>query len=679
MNASPSTALVLIDLQHDFLARPGLAPAAAELARRGAALLDGFRGLGLPVAHVHTWTRADGSDRMPHWVEAGVARCVEGTPGAEPPPELAPVDGELVVRKQYFSGFAGTPSLDQWLQDRGAARVVLAGVYSHGCVRETVVDAYQRGYEVWWADDAIGTTDAVHGAVSRSWLSARAARVLSLDEILQRLGADDASATRIGPATTALPVAVIDGRARAGAGRRLRRHHDPCRTDNALFDVPLGTAEDVAAAAAAARSAQPAWARQPVAARLAVLERWMAEIGHARDELTAAIVRDVAKPRRAADDEVDRAQAHIAAAATLLRGPDGDTVPVADGVAARHRPVGVVGLVMPWNNPLALPVGKLAPTLAFGNAAVFKPAPEGSRVALALIEALARAGAPSGLVNIVLGDHEAGVALCDDPAIDAVSVTGSIATGRSIAARCAPSLKPVQAELGGNNAAIVLADADLETVVPALLRSAFVFAGQRCTAIRRFVVEEPVAEAFEAMARHALPGITVGDPDDPATEVGPLVSAAARDRVAGVVRDACGTGARVVATGTVAPTLAAGAWLAPVLVAGADPGSPLAQEETFGPVAVLLTATDLDHALAIADGVPQGLVLALCTGDEHARRRMLDEGRAGIVQVGAGPLPVHPDAPFGGWKASGIGPPEHGRWDAAFYSRPQAVYGDSAC
>jgi len=126
-------------------------------------------------------------------------------------------------------------------------------------------------------------------------------------------------------------------------------------------------------------------------------------------------------------------------------------------------------------------------------------------------------------------------------------------------------------------------------------------------------------------------------------------------------------------------TLDVGAWLAPVLLADVDPASPIAQEETFGPVAVVLTADDLDEAIGIANGVPHGLVLAVCTADERARRRVLDEGCAGIVQVGAGPLPVHPDAPFGGWKASGIGPPEHGRWDAAFYSRPQAVYGDTGC
>lgn len=674
-----TSALVLVDLQHDFLARPGLAPAVGVLCGRSAALLDGFRRLDLPVAHVQTWTRADGTDRMPHWVESGVTCCVEGTPGAAPPLELTPHDGELVVRKQFFNGFGGSPSLDEWLRARDASRLVVAGVYSHGCVRETAVDAYERGYEVWIADDAIATTEAVHGAVSRAWLSSRAARLLPVDEILAELGGDvpPAAGSAHGPGN--LPVAVVDGHHRTASGRRHQTHHDPCRSEQVLAHIPLGTASDVADAAAAAAAAQTRWSREPTGTRAALLERWATALDAARPELVAAIVRDVGKPRRAADDETDRAIAHIDAATALLRGAYGRPLLIGDGVAACHRPVGVVGLVMPWNNPLALPVGKIAPALAFGNAAVLKPAPEGSRIALALLESLARAGAPTGLVNVVLGDREAAEALCDEPAIDAVSVTGSIATGRSMAARCAATLKPLQAELGGNNAAIVLADADLETVVPALLRGAFAFAGQRCTAIRRFVVERAAIERFETLARETLPGIALGHPDDPETEVGPLVSVAARDRVAGVVREACSDGARVVAAGTVPTTLDGGAWLAPVVVTDVDPMSPVAQEETFGPVAVVLPAVDLDEALSIANGVPQGLVLAVCTTDERARGRVLDEGRAGIVQVGAGPLPVHPDAPFGGWKASGIGPPEHGQWDAAFYARPVAVYGDGAC
>lgn len=672
MTGPDATALLLVDLQRDFLGRPGLVPDAGSLCRRAATLLDACRALGRPIAHVHTLTRPDGADRMPHWTAAGLTACVAGTVGATTPDELAPASGELVARKQFYSGFAD-PALDDWLRSRSVHRVVVAGVYTHGCVQATVLDAYQRGYDVWVAEDAVGTTDAVHGQLSRSWLNGRAARFVSVDDLLRDLGSQPGP--RIPPDVPSHPVAVIAGVPRPATNSRRYTHRDPCRADTVVSEVSLGGPTEVEAAANAAASVQQEWARSTVAERAALLDRWARALATDAPRLAALIVDEVAKPVRAAEDEVQRAVAHVRTAAALL-GQFGDPRALAPAVYVRHRPVGVVGLVMPWNNPVALPVGKLAPALAFGNAAVFKPAPEASGVALALLESLGQAGALPGLVDVVLGDREAAEALCDEPGVDAISVTGSVATGRAIAARCARSATPVQAELGGNNAAIVLGDADLEHVVPALLRAAFAFAGQRCTAIRRFIVDATIADRFEAVAKAAVTGVTVGDPRDPRTEVGPMISVGARDRVVDDVERALAGGARLMTGGVVPPGLEHGAWFAPTLLADVEPASAIAQEETFGPVAVLIPVADLEEALAVANGVVQGLILAVCTDDERARARVLEEGKAGIVQVGPGPLAVHPDAPFGGWKASGSGPPEHGEWDAAFYTRAQAVYGD---
>ncbi|MEA2686107.1 MAG: alpha-ketoglutaric semialdehyde dehydrogenase, partial [Actinomycetota bacterium] len=227
-----TTALVLVDVQRDFLDRPGLVPDRATVCGRLGRLLSGCRALGVPVAHVQTVTRPDGSDRMPHWGAAGVVACVAGTPGAAPPPALAPLAGEAVVAKRFFSGFGGGSSdLDEWLRARGVERIVVAGLYLHGCVRATVVDGYERGYEVWVADDAVATTDAVHGAVSRAWLDRRAARFLPVDEVLSRLGGGS-------PA-----------------------------------DVGLRTAAAVRTASAAAAEAQRAWGATPVGVRAELLDR----------------------------------------------------------------------------------------------------------------------------------------------------------------------------------------------------------------------------------------------------------------------------------------------------------------------------------------------------------------------------------------------------------------------
>jgi acyl-CoA reductase-like NAD-dependent aldehyde dehydrogenase/nicotinamidase-related amidase len=668
------TALVLIDLQHDYLGRPGLVPDVPSLCARAAALLAGVRRLGLPVVHARTLVRPDGSDSMPHWKRQGLLQCVEGTSGAEPPAALASVDGELVARKRYFSAF-GDPRLEPWLRGRGIDRLVLAGVYTHACIRSTALDAYERGFEVCIVDDAVGTTEPLHAEITRAYLAERAASFRTVADVLAALAGDGGSASR--PSGDALPVAVIAGARRAAEARRHYVHRDPCRVARVLSQVPLGAEAEIADAVRTADASGREWARVVATERAAFLERWATDLDAHRGRYVDLLVREIGKPRRAAEEEAGRAVAHARVAAELVR----TTVPtqVAPGISAAPRSLGVVGLVTPWNNPLAIPVGKIAPAVGFGNGVVLKPAPQGSETALALLESLDRAGLPRGVVNLVLGTNDAVRALCRHPLVAGVSVTGSLETGRTVAALAAQVMKPLQAELGGNNAAIVLADAELERVVPELVRAAFVFAGQRCTAIRRFVVERAIAARFEAMAVDAIRGLAVGDPDDRSTEVGPLVSMEHRDRVLATIEHARADGARLAIGGTIPSGLTDGAWLTPALLVDAARESRIVQEETFGPVAVLQVANDLEDALALANGVRQGLLQSVHTRDSEARARALAAAEVGMVQLSSGPLAVHPRAPFSAWKASGLGPPEHGIWDAAFYTRTQAVYEDPTC
>ncbi|HVN83343.1 MAG TPA: aldehyde dehydrogenase family protein [Candidatus Binatia bacterium] len=676
MNVDPSkVALLLVDLQNDFLARPALTPSADALCQRATTLLRAARRHALPIAHAHTVTRADGADRMPHWQRRGVMECVEGTRGVLPPAALAPVDGELVLRKRFFSAF-GDPRLDPWLREHGVRRLIVAGVYLHGCVRSTVLDAYERDYEVCVADDAVGTTEPLHAEITRSYLGERAASFRGVAGIIAELDGSDGMEVRGGER---LPVAVIAGARRSRDSPRRFIHRNPCRTSEVLSQVPLADAAEVEAAVHAAQQTLDSWAARKPSERGDCLERWADEIEARRAQLVNLIVREVAKPRRFAEEEIGRAVAHVRIAAELARDPALQSQPVAPGVAAAQRPLGVVGLITPWNNPLAIPVGKIAPAVGFGNTVVFKPAPEASMTATAIVDSLEHVCVPPGVVNVVCGDADTVRALCGEPRVAAIAVTGSIATGRTVAALCADSMKPVQAELGGNNAAIVLRDADLDALVPGLVRGAFGFAGQRCTAIRRFVVEEAVRDRFVTLARAAVAALHIGDPDDPATEVGPVISIEKRDRVVALIEGAVADGARLIAGGVLPHDLAHGAWLTPALLFEANPRSRVAQEETFGPVAVILPARDLDDAIAIANGVPHGLLMSVHTRDARARAHVREAAQAGIVQLGSGPLAVHPRAPFVGWKASGLGPPEHGVWDAAFYTRVQAVYSDESC
>jgi acyl-CoA reductase-like NAD-dependent aldehyde dehydrogenase len=587
---------------------------------------------------------------MPHWRASDTLACVEGTRGADAPPDLVEEPGELVVHKQHYRGF--TDLLDVWLRNHGVTDVVIAGVYTHACVRETALDAYERGYRVAVASDAVASTEPAHAAETRRWLEARAAEFRTVRELL-------------------------DGDSGApAAGRAVVRHHDPCHSDRVLHEVPIGNADDVRTAVDTVAAVLAEWQECPPDTRAAALDAWADRLSAAADALRDAIVEEVAKPRAAAEDEVRRAIAHVRAAATLARALDHGPRALAPAVAVRSRPVGIVGILMPWNNPLALPVGKIAPALALANGVVFKPAPEGSATARAFLDELAGAGVPPELVGLVTGDASTGAAIADAPGIDALAITGSIAAGRAVAARCAATGKALQAELGGNNAAVVWDD-DLAAHVPALVRAAYSYSGQRCTAIRRFVVHDARLDEFVALMADAIDALVVGEPADPATDLGPLISTGARDRVAAVVARARDAGAEFVRGGAVPRSLAHGSWYEPTLLVSRDREAEVVQDETFGPVVVVQPVADLDDAIAAANGVAQGLVMAVCSSDPRVRARVRDAAEVGIVQLGAGPVPVHPDAPFGGWKASGFGPPEHGEWDAWFATRLQAVYGDA--
>jgi acyl-CoA reductase-like NAD-dependent aldehyde dehydrogenase len=337
----------------------------------------------------------------------------------------------------------------------------------------------------------------------------------------------------------------------------------------------------------------------------------------------------------------------------------------------------VVALVTPWNNPVAIPVGKLSAALIMGNAAVWKPAFQADRISRHLLSLLRDSGIPQDLVEIVNGGPSQVIQLASSTGVDAVSITGSEVAGRTVSAVCTPAGKPLQAELGGNNPLLVMADSDFETLAPQLARLAFNFGGQRCTALRRFVVEKPVLRSFEARMSSAVEQLNIIGPESEDCDVGPLISNEHLERVDRAVRGATKRGARIV-TGGKPVAGAPGHYYHPTVLADLLPDDPLVQEELFGPVAVLQIAEDFEHGLRLVNGVRQGLLAGIVTGSKEHREEFVRRAEAGIVLDGAS-MSIHPEAPFGGFKASQIGPPEHGPWDRLFYARPLAVYGPKGC
>jgi aldehyde dehydrogenase (NAD+) len=291
-----------------------------------------------------------------------------------------------------------------------------------------------------------------------------------------------------------------------------------------------------------------------------------------------------------------------------------------------------------------------------------------------ILDLVRDSGIPEGLLNAVFGDQGTARALMEDERVDAVSLSGSSAAGWTAQEVCARRRIPLQAELGGNNAAIVWEGADVSAAAAAVARGAFGFAGQRCTANRRAVVQDLLFDEFLESLAAATAALRWGDPFDPSTDVGPLVSEAARDRVAAALARSRSEAERVVVPHAGPPPDGRGAYLPPTIVVGAAPGSEIVQTETFGPVLVLQRARDFEEALALAGGVRQGLVSALFGGETHAGR-FLDRARAGVLKRDRSTAGADAATPFGGWKFSGVGPPERGPGDVEFYTRIQALYG----
>ena len=600
------TALLLVDLQRDYFDRPGLVPAEPVVIAEASKLLDGFRAQGAKVAHIRTLVSATGDNAMPHWQANPV--CVEGTAGAEPPTELAERSSEPVFAKQFFRGFAN-PEVNDWLVSNQIETVVIAGLYTHACVRETALDAYEHGYQVVIAADAIGSNAPTHASESLEWLTKRAASAKATQQIHEELA-----------------------------------------------ESKIAEPDQVDSAVKAAFEAQKLWVTSSIEERITKLKAWATELEFRANDIAEQIALEVNKPLPMAIDEVARAVAQIRFACTLDKSLFSGKAEVANQVFAEPKPLGVVAALMPFNNPVALPVGKIAPALLMGNAVVFKPSPEATETSKLLLNTLESANLPIGLVSLVSGDNKVGQRLILHPKVAGVTVTGSISTGQAIAQVCARLGKPLQAELGGNNAAIVLADANLAEVVPQLINNAFAYSGQRCTAIRRFIVLEQIAPEFTELAMKE----TTNYQKSPM--LGELVSETAKARVAQAIAATKASGEELLVEGNA------------TLVLSHNFNSGIVQQETFGPVAVIQIATDFEHALELANGVKQGLVMAICTSDEQLKQQFAAQAQAGILNFDASPLPVHVAAPFGGWKNSGLGPAEHGTWDAQFYTRPQASY-----
>ena len=619
------TCLIAVDLQVAFLDDRRLEPPAGRILAGAASWLGRFRELGLPIIHIRTTVDPEGGAALPHWDDARRREFSPGSAGWRFAPLAEPREQEPIVDKVHYSGFE-SERLTDLLAEAEAEEVVVVGVHLHGCVRSTALDAGAAGLGVSIGLDATGSNDPPHAAASRRWLGERGFRLVELRDWEGRGGTAESADAR----------------------------------DEAVGSRSAG--------------AFNSWSRLEPARRVRLLEPLGELLREESERLADAMAVGIHKPLSEGRAEVDYAadladRAVASVPPAEIRTPDG---------LARRAPHGSVLLITPWNNPIGIPVGKIVPALVYGNTAIWAPSPHSAPVTEALCELFARLGLPRGVLEPAQGGSSQVARLIRGGHVRAVSISGSLRAGRALQDLCAAGLLPLQAELGGNNAAIVCDDVDIDEVADALVAGAFGFAGQRCTATRRAIVLSGVYRPVAAAVKERVERLRAGDPRSADTTFAPVISAAAAAGLEDLIARAAAGGATVWRPAWAdAPVVGGGdglPFVAPAVIEGPVPDSEVVREESFGPVLVLTQVDTLAEAIKCCNDVPQGLVAAIWAGAPEAIDEFTRAARAGVLKVNRPTAGAAASLPFGGFGLSGSGPPEHGEGDAEFHTRWQAIY-----
>lgn len=473
----------------------------------------------------------------------------------------------------------------------------------------------------------------------------------------------------------------INGEWRAASGGKTLQNRNPANRDEVIAEFAASEAADVEAALEAASEAYRTWRLSSPITRANILHKAANILESRIPDVGRELTREEGKTLKEGIGETTRAVQILRYFAGEAQQPSGEHYPSANPLTLLYttrEPLGVTAIVTPWNFPIAIPAWKIAPALAFGNSVVFKPASLTPLSALRLVEALAEAGLPPGVLNLVTGSATAiGDPLLRDPRVVAISFTGSNETGSELRKIAADRGAKLQLELGGKNPAIVLADADLEHALTHVVNGAMMSTGQKCTATSRAIVDRKIADKFTSMLSERISGLKVGDPLASDTQIGPLVDDSSARRVAGEVAAAKAAGSELVVGGDVlGGELERGAFVAPALFAGVDPSSRLGQDELFGPVLGVIPVDDIDEALAVANQVRFGLSASLFTRDLERALTFAREIEAGIVHVNSETAGAEPQVPFGGMKGSSSYSREQGKASREFFTQIKTVYLD---
>ncbi len=461
-------------------------------------------------------------------------------------------------------------------------------------------------------------------------------------------------------------------------GADTSKNINPSDTNEVVGLYAQASADDAKQAIAAAKAAFPAWSRSGILERHAILKKTADEILARKDELGALLAREEGKVLAEGIGETIRAaQIFDFFAGEALR-LAGEVIPSARpniGVEVTREPLGVIGIITPWNFPIAIPAWKIAPALCYGNTLVFKPADLVPGCAWAIVDILHRAGLPKGVLNLVMGRGSVvGQAMLDSPDLAGITFTGSTGTGQRVAASSLPFNRKFQLEMGGKNPFVVLDDADLGVAVEAAANSGFYSTGQRCTASSRIIVTEGIHDKFVAALSERLAKINVGNAMSKDTHVGPVVDEKQLKQDCDYIEIGKKEGAKLAFGGEVLKRETPGFFLQPTLFTEATNDMRISREEIFGPVASVIRVKDYDEALAVANDTPFGLSSGIATTSLKHATHFKRNAEAGMVMVNLPTAGVDFHVPFGGRKASSFGPREQGKYANEFFTTVKTAY-----
>ena len=453
---------------------------------------------------------------------------------------------------------------------------------------------------------------------------------------------------------------------------------NPSDTNDVVGTYARATAEDTKAAIAAAKAAFPAWSRSGILERHAILRKTADEILARKDELGRLLSREEGKTLAEGIGETIRAsQIFDFFAGECLR-LAGEVLPSARpgiGVEITREPVGVVGIITPWNFPIAIPAWKIAPSLCYGNTIVSKPADLVPGCSWAIVDILHRAGLPKGVLNLVMGKGSVvGQTILDSADVQAVTFTGSTGTGKRVAAASIEHNRRFQLEMGGKNPVVVLDDADLDVAVESVVNSSFFSTGQRCTASSRIIVTEGIHDKFVAAAIEKLKSVVVDNALKQGTHIGPVVDESQLQQDMDYIEIGRKEGAKLAFGGERLNRETPGFYLQPALFTEATNQMRISREEIFGPVASVIRVKNYEEALATANDTSFGLSSGICTTSLKYATHFKRNSEAGMVMVNVPTAGVDFHVPFGGRKGSSYGPREQGRYAAEFYTTVKTAY-----